>query len=515
MRIVCTFAVLSFSLLAALGAPAANESSASATNASAYPTKLAIALPWKEGKPVINGPDIFGASPQKPFLYLIPTVGERPITFDAKNLPKGLSIDLQKGQIRGKAKRKGVYTVVVSAENRLGRCEKALKIVVDDNALALTPPMGWNSWNCFRNNISDTKIRTVAESLVESGLAARGYTYVNLDSGWQSSRRGGRFNSIIPKNEFPDMKALCDFIHALGLKAGIYSGPYVIPWGTQGCGTTSGQLDTTFEFHQAWRGKYIGVDKHEHEDVSQWADWGFDYFKYDWSATDMTLTERMSKELRASSRDIVFSVTTGVAPKDASKAKELTNLWRCNGDTDPSWKSVLERFNNQKQWNAVIGPGHWFDLDMTALMPGKDKSLSQNERISCWMMRPSPILIDCDPAKLDDFLFRLLCNEEIIAINQDRLGMPAVSVLKTDKWDIQLKPLSDGNYALALFNLGDQPALSPKVNLAFLGLNGAFKVRDLWAKEDLGEFKNSFEIGVDGHCAKVFKIFMPDGAARP
>ncbi|OGV61684.1 MAG: hypothetical protein A2283_01730 [Lentisphaerae bacterium RIFOXYA12_FULL_48_11] len=494
----------------------ANEETALAIQTNAYPTKLAAVLPWNEGNPVINGPDILGASPGKPFLYLIPTVGERPIAFGAKNLPRGLSVDAKKGQIVGKARKAGEYAVVLMAENRLGACKKTIRIVIGENALALTPPMGWCSWNCFRSNITDTKIRAIAQSLVDSGLAARGYIYVNLDSGWQSSKRGGPFNSIVPKNEFPDMKALCSFIHTLGLKAGIYSGPYVIPWGTEGegCGTTSGQLDTTFDFHQRWpAGKYIGVVKHEHEDVSQWADWGFDYFKYDWSTTDMTLTERMSKALRASSRDIVFSVTTGVALKDASRVKELANLWRSNGDTNPSWGSVRERFDNQKPWNTAIGPGHWFDLDMTALMPEKDKCLSANERIaciSCWMMRPSPIFIDYDPVKLDDFLINLLCNEEIIAINQDRLGLPAVSILRTDVWDVQLKPLSDGSYALALFNLGTRPGVSPKVDLAFLKLGGVFKMRDVWAKEDLGEFKNPFEVGVDDHCAKVFKLVAPN-----
>jgi alpha-galactosidase len=478
-------------------------------------TSLAPALPWNEGKPVINGPEVYGASPGKEFLYLIPTIGGRPIKFSAENLPAGLSVDAEKGLIRGKAEKRGQYQVVVTAENSQGKCSKSLKLRIEDHAIALTPPMGWNSWNCYRSTIDDVKIRATADGMVRSGLAARGYAYVNLDSGWQSKQRGGKLHSIVPRDGFPNMKALCDHIHSLGLKAGLYSSPYVVPWGTDGCGTSSGPCDTSFPWFLApnLKSKYIGLDKHEREDVAQWAEWGFDYFKYDWAQTDMILTERMSRQLRASSRDIVFSITTDVQINDAVKVKELANLWRSNRDTGPQWQSVVQNGFNNEQWNPVIGPGHWFDLDMTALMPLDGKSLTHNERIACvsrWMMRPSPILIDCDLTRpLDDFTLRLLCNEEIIAVNQDSLGKPSASILKKDGWDIQLKPLVDGSYALAVFNLGDKPAQSPKVDLGFFGLDGKLKVRDLWNKKDLGEFNNGFAVGVDAHCAKVFKISKP------
>ena len=476
-----------------------------------YQTKLAAVVPWDTGRPVINGPDIYGASPGKELLYLIPTLGERPLRFSAEALPAGLWVDTARGQITGKAEETGEFRVTLTAENRLGRCVKTLKLVIADNALALTPPMGWNSWNSYRSDIDDAKIRAVAAGLVCSGLAARGYSYVNMDSGWQSKRRGGKFNSIVPKETFPDMKTLCDHIHSLGLKAGIYSGPYVVPWGTDGCGTTSGVCDTNYHlFFQS--GKYIGINKHEHEDVSQWAAWGFDYFKYDWGVTDMMLAERMSRELRQSARDVVFSLTTGVDFKDAGKVRDLANLWRANADTAPQWDSVLKNGFGNQAWNPVIGPGHWFDLDMTAILPRDGKCLTQNERIaclSCWMMRPSPILIDGDPATMDDFTLRLLCNEEVIAVNQDVLGKPAISLLTNDLWDIQLKPLADGNYALAFFNLGAQPAIAPNVDLSWLGLGETFRVRDLWSREDLGTVGKNFVVGVEAHSAKLYKVFMP------
>lgn len=484
-----------------------------------YQTRLAPAQPWDQGPPAINTPDVYGASPGKDFLYLIPTVGERPLRFSAENLPAGLLLDADSGQIRGKAAVTGEYAVRLTAENPLGNCAKTLTLILRENALALTPPMGWNSWNCYRAEIDDAKIRDIADGMIASGLAARGYCYVNMDSGWQGKQRGGKHNAIVPKPEFPDMKALCDHIHALGLKAGIYSGPYVTPCGTSGCGTTSGNVDTNFVLSPSclWgRQRYIGLNKHEKEDVAQWAEWGFDYFKYDWGPTDMVLAERMSRELRKCPRDIVFSLTTEVHHKDADKVKELANLWRNNSDTKPNWDSVLQNGFHNEEWNSVIGPGCWFDLDMTALLPRDGASLSRNELIACitcWMMRPSPILLDCEPTKLDDLTKSLLCNEEVIAVNQDALGKPAIGIIvpkkgmpKSEIWEVQLKPLADGSYALAFFNLGILPGIAPRIDLACFGVGRTFRVRDLWNKQDLGEFSHDFVVGVEAHCAKLFKI---------
>ncbi len=481
-----------------------------------YQTRLAPVVPWNKGRPMINGPHIFGASPGKPFLYRISAIGERPLRFSAEHLPAGLFIEPESGQIKGRAEKKGDYLVLLKAENKQGKCEKKLTLVIRDNALALTPPMGWNSWNCYRRQIDAEKIKAIANGMISSGLAANGYSYVNMDSGWQSKKRGGPFNSIVPTELFPDMKALCDHIHALGLKAGIYSGPYVGPCGTDGCGTTSGRWDTRFPRGWGHFGQYIGLNKHEHEDVSQWADWGFDYLKYDWHKTDMILAERMSQELRNADRDMILSLAVNVDFNDAFDVKELANLWRSNGDSGPLWDSFVKNGFNNQQWNIVIGPGHWFDLDMTAFLPRNGKTLSHNEMIawiSCWMMRPSPIMVDCPPAEMDDFMLRLLCNVEIIDVNQDALGMPAVNIFKNATWNVQVKPLSDGNYALSYFNLSEKPAFFNNADLVaafrIIGINETCKIRDLWNKEDLGAFTKDFKVGVDTHCAKIYKIFMP------
>ncbi|NLO74790.1 MAG: alpha-galactosidase [candidate division WS1 bacterium] len=472
-------------------------------------TSLAPAVPWDAGAPEINGPATYGASPGKPFLYLIPTVGERPLRFAAEGLPPGLTLEAASGQITGQASTPGEYEVLLRAENPHGTAEKAITLVIEPDALALTPPLGWNSWNCFRREITAEKILGIAQGLVSSGLAARGYSYVNLDSGWQSPERGGPFNSIVPHEGFPDMARLCAQVHALGLKIGLYSGPYVVPWGTEGYGSTSGLMDTRFPAMTDYDRKYIGMNKHEAEDVAQWAAWGFDYFKYDWAQTDMELAARMSQALRRSPRDFVFSLTTSVQLADAAEAARLCNLWRANSDTGPVWESVVRNGFGNQQWNPYVGPGHWFDLDMTALLPRDGKQLSPPEHIAmftCWALRPSPLLIDCVPQQLDAFTLSLLCNEEVLAVNQDPLGKPAATVLKDERFEVQLKPLADGSYAVGFFNLSEEPGPAPELNLARFSPWTEVRVRDLWAKQDLEGRWQKLSVPVEAHCAKLFQV---------
>ncbi|OGV63154.1 MAG: hypothetical protein A2498_04860 [Lentisphaerae bacterium RIFOXYC12_FULL_60_16] len=470
-------------------------------------TILASAAAWDEGVPQIQGPDVHGASPGKDFLYTIPVVGERPLHFSAEELPAGLMLDAVNGRISGKAVREGVCQVLVRVSNRHGKAEKLLKIIIADNSLALTPPMGWNSWNCFRSEINADKILRIANGMVSSGLAARGYSYVNLDSGWQSNQRGGVFNAIIPHDGFPDMGKLCTAVHALGLKMGIYSGPYVVPWGTEGCGTTSGCIDSNFPRHPACPRKYIGLTRHEAEDVAQWAAWGIDYFKYDWAHTDMELAGRMSRALRQCPRDIVYSVTTSVQLQDAREVARLCNLWRSNGDTGPTWDSVVKNGFGNEAWNPIIGPGHWFDLDMTAILPRDGKRLSVNELVACftcWAIRPSPLLIDCIPDAMDETTRNILCNEAVIAVNQDVLGKPSITTNQDAAWPIQIKPLSTGGYAVAFFNLSDAPGQSPELEFSAFGIPGGVKIRDLWAQCTLDGRREKLSVALEPHGAKLF-----------
>ena len=286
-----------------------------------------ILTPPPSPAPRINGPRVYGARPGHPFLYRIPCTGERPINFSAQNLPAGLALDAKTGILTGTTPARGDYAITLVAENTHGKNERVFKLVVGDT-LALTPPMGWNHWYVHYNRITDKLMRQAADAMIASGMADVGYQYVNIDDCWENSavvdkrqsdpQRAGVVRdaqgNILPNRFFPDMKALTDYIHAKGLKAGIYTSP-----GPRTCGG----------FEAAYG--------HEAQDAKQFADWGFDFLKYDWCSYQyiaeggdpkagnvpacpawkkgkLTLADyqqpyrRMADLLRKQERDIVFNL---------------------------------------------------------------------------------------------------------------------------------------------------------------------------------------------------------------
>ena len=244
---------------------------------------------------MINAPYIYGARPGNPFLFTVPVSGERPLNITATNLPEGLSIDNNTGIITGKAINPGTYTVHISAKNQYGETTKDLTLEIGEK-ISLTPPMGWNSWNIFGADIDDKKIRRMADRMVELGLVNYGYAYINIDDGWQGVR-GGKYNAIMPNDKFPDMKGLVDYVHSKGLKIGIYSSPWVQTF----AGYIGSSADTR-------NGKVVNSSRRYGEfsfaknDVKQWAEWGFDYIKYDWVTNDIAHTAELSYLLRQSGR---------------------------------------------------------------------------------------------------------------------------------------------------------------------------------------------------------------------
>ena len=184
-----------------------------------------ILTPPAPPTPRINGAKVFGARPGSEFLFAIPASGDRPMTFAAEGLPKGLSLDPSTGFITGRVKKPGTYLVKLTARNALGEATRELRIVIGER-IALTPPMGWNSWNCWARDVTQEQVLSSARAMVESGLVNHGWTYINIDDGWQG-RRGGRYNAIQTNDKFPDMKELSEQVHAMGLKLGIYSSPWI------------------------------------------------------------------------------------------------------------------------------------------------------------------------------------------------------------------------------------------------------------------------------------------------
>lgn len=473
-------------------------------------TKIAAYSSCSDCKPKINTPSIYGASSGKPFLLKIAVTGKKPIRYSVlPKLPDGLELDSETGIISGSVKSDGNYRLTIVAENSIGTDKKELLIEIKKDNVLRTPLMGWTSWNAYRNTITQEKILKTAEIMIESGLADYGYQYVNVDSGWQGIY-GGKFDAIMPNEKFPDMKLMCEKIHSMGLKAGIYSTPMLKAWGGgEYPGCTTEQLD--LKYSNAYFG--IGTVHKEQNNVDQWDEFGFDYLKYDWSPCDTENADIMRKCLTNSKRDYAYSVTVSAGIEFAEYWRENCNSWRDNLDSDDTYERLLGLFDSEK-WSEHCRAGHYFDLDMleTGSMYENQCRLTEDEQIMAYTLRsifPSPIQISCNLEKLTEFDMALLCNEEVISVNQDALGIGAYLISHDKTYDknyktekhikIYKKPLEDGSYAVAVFNLGETKE-TVEVPLAKKS-----SVRDLWAKEDLGIFEENVEFIMEPHTVRMIK----------
>jgi len=434
--------------------------------------------------------------------------------FSAKGLPKGLDIDEKTGRITGVLSTRGKYGALLIAENSLGRDEREFRIIVGDG-ICLTPPMGWNSWNCGATAVDEAKVRAAAKAMYESGLVNHGWTYINIDDAWQG-KRGGKFNAIQGNERFPDMKGLCDYVHGLGLKIGVYSTPWVTSY-AQYIGGSSNNEDGSWSVETAGGGH--GKYPFAMNDAKQWAEWGMDYLKYDWLPNDVPHVKEMSEALRMSGRDVVYSLSNSAPFEDAHEWASLANCWRTTGDIRDYWGSVRDIGFSQDRWAEFAGPGHWNDADM--LVAGKvgwgpdvhPSGLSADEQythISLWCLLASPLLLGCDLAQLDEFTLNLLTNDEVLEVNQDPLGAQAARVLRDIDVEVWAKDMEDGSKAVGLFNRGPIE-LSARVGWSDLNIDGPQRVRDLWRQRDIGVFKEKFETKIPGHGVVLVRIFAePD-----
>jgi alpha-galactosidase len=479
------------------------------------PADPVVVLTPKPGPaPQINCAKVVGVRPTHPLLFLIATSGQRPIVFSAEGLPEGLSLDSQAGLITGAISQRGSYLVKVHATNSLGSSDRNVRIEVGDR-IALTPPMGWNSWNCFATAVSDDKVRAAADAMVKSGLIEHGWTYINIDDCWQVKADEPLANKrttegrVRTNKKFPDMKALTDYIHAKGLRAGIYSSP--------GRGTCGG---------------YDGSYQFESYDAQQYAEWGFDYLKYDWCwysfvADDMRHSPHppseldvlqhpyrvMRAELDKINRDVVFSLCQYGMGSVWQWGDEVGG--RTTDDIYDGWGSMAGIGFNQAGHEKFAGPGHWNDPDMLvvgkvgwgpSLHPTRLSPSEQYTHISLWSLLCAPLLIGCDMTQLDEFTLGLLTNDEVIAVNQDPLGKQANRVAqRDDDTEIWAKDMEDGSKAVGLFNRSEVPT-TVKVKWSDLKLSGPHAVRDLWRQRNLGSFDNEFSAEVTRHGVVMIKI---------
>lgn len=487
------------------------------------PEEAVILTPPPPRGPRVNGARIFGVRPGSPFFYTIPATGDRPMTFAADGLPSGLHLDPQTGCITGCLKEKSVYAVTLRAKNALGEAKRDFRIVVGDR-IALTPPMGWNSWNCWGDAVSQEKVLSSARAMLDKGLVQHGWSYVNIDDGWQG-RRGGPGLAIQPNAKFPDMKSLGDQIHGMGLRFGIYSSPWKGTYAGH-IGSSCDNADGTYEWIEDGdcNGNFRCKNPPEHhgfgkvpfigQDSKQWAEWGVDYLKYDWAPIDASHTEAMGRALLMSGRDIVYSLSNNADPAGAADWARLSHCWRTTIDIHDSWRSMSRIGFHQDPWTPFAGPGHWPDPDM--LVVGKvgwgptlhPSRLSPNEQythISLWCLLSAPLLIGCDLAQLDGFTLSLLTNDEVLDVNQDPLGKPAIRVAQAGETEVWVKDMEDGSKAAGLFNRGYRAA-PVAVRWSDLGLTDKQNVRDLWRQKDLGEFPDGFETGVPRHGVVLVRI---------
>ena len=499
-----------------------------------------ILTPKPARTPRINGAKVFGLRPGSKCLYNIAATGDRPMTFSIDKLPKGLKLNAETGQITGSVKKEGTYRMMVTATNALGSYTRELRIVVGDK-LALTPPMGWNSWNCWARDVTQEQVLSSARAMVSSGLVNHGWTYINIDDGWQG-KRGGKWNAIQPNEKFPDMKALTREVHDMGLKLGIYSVPWVGTYAAH-IGSYSDNPDgvnqwikdglhnENYRYQKPngdyWKdrkefylhGKYSFVEA----DVKQWEEWEIDYLKYDWNPNTRFHTKEMFDALRKLDRDIILSLSNSAPLAAAPFFMEHSECWRTTGDIRDTWKSINSIGFSQDKWIPFCRPGAWPDADMLVVgLVGWGPKLhytkltpdEQYTHMSLWALFASPLLIGCDMARLDDFTLSLLTNDEVIEVNQDPLGYHAVPVWrKSDNSQvIYVKHLEDGSLAVGMFNRGNKPA-NISINPRMLGLyDGNRTVRDLWRQKDVGTLtddpgKGRYTALVPAHGVVLVKVY--------
>ncbi len=433
----------------------------------AFGAQRGILTPPPPAEPRINGPAVYGVHPGHPFLYLIPATGDRPIKFSVDGLPRSLHVDPKTGILSGVAPPAGNYRITLRARNHRGAAHKQFDIISGDK-LALTPPMGWSTWYMAFSDISDRMVRAQADAMVASGLVNHGYSYVDIDDGWnikppaQGKQNGEEprdaSGNLRPNAGFPDMQALADYVHRQGLKIGIYSSP-----GPRTCGGFEGSYG------------------HEQQDARLFAQWGFDLLKYDLCSYGKFLTNRNDPEqlkrpyremgsiLTNLNRDVVYNLCEYGLGEVWKWGREVGgNFWRTTGDIGSApqglWKSMSSIGFGESDKARWAGPGGWNDPDNILigyilwnhrLMPTPLTHNEQYSYVTLWSLLDSPLMFGGDMTRLDDFTLNLLTNDEVIAVNQDALGKQAVPVYRAGGVEVWAKDLEDGSKAIGLFNRGE------------------------------------------------------------
>ena len=376
------------------------------------------------------------------------------------------------------------------------------------DGLARTPPMGWNSWNRFGCDVNEKLIRETADALVASGMKEAGYQYVVIDDCWHGERDADGFIQPDPARFPSGMKALADYVHSKGLKFGIYSDA-----GSKTCGGRPGS-----------RG-------HEYQDALTYARWGIDYLKYDWCNTEglspVGAYTTMRDALHKAGRPVVFSICEWGTNKPWEWGKTVGHLWRTTGDIYHCWDceknhgtwsswGVMRILDMQKDLRAHAAPGHWNDPDM--LEVGNGMSTSEDRaHFSLWSMLAAPLIAGNDLRSMSAATREILTNREVIAVNQDALGVQGFRHLAEDGLEVWLKPLQGGDWAACFLNRGEAPKRVEfdwkkhpvSDGLSKMELNAgkaSYKIRDLWAKKGAGTTDAPLRATVPPHDVVMLRL---------
>jgi len=358
-----------------------------------------------------------------------------------------------------------------------------------DNNLALRPPMGWNSWYGYLCKVTDAAVRTQADEMVRNGMKAAGYEYVNIDDCWQGQRDAQ--GVIHPNQNFPDMKALGDYIHSRGLKFGIYSSP-----GPKTCAD------------------YEGSYGHEEQDAQTYAAWGVDLLKYDWCSGEKVYTasemqgayRKMHEALRRTGRPILYSLCQYGLERVWTWAPSVGgNMWRTTGDLDYNYDRISLVGFQQNGLERFAGPGHWNDPDMLLVGLGKIQDDENRTQMSLWCLLAAPLIASPDLTKISPEVLAILTNPEVIAVDQDPAGLQGYRVSEEGPLEVWVKPLAGGARAVGLFNRGEA-AMPVTAYWKDVGVGETAMVRDLWARKDLGAFPGTFTAEVPKFGVVLVKV---------
>ena len=360
-----------------------------------------------------------------------------------------------------------------------------------DNGLGLTPPMGWNSWNHFGCNVNETLILDTAKTVIQLGLDQLGYTYINIDDCWQSSRNATGY--IVPDPiKFPSgIRSLSDSIHDLGLQFGLYSDSGLLT-----CQRRPGGL------------------YHETKDAASYKEFNIDYLKYDNCFAELqpfTVQERyqrMHDALNATGHPIFFSMCEWGVEDPATWAAPIGNSWRTTGDINSSWKSILSILDANDQWHTYAGPGGWNDPDMLEVGNGKLSMEEQRSHFTLWSLVKAPLLLGCDLKDINNETLSIISNEEIIAINQDPLGIQGCKRSSENDLEVWAGPLSNDEFIVVLFNRSptDNTITASWETIGIASSTKEMSIRDLWKRTDNGIRSHNVTAWVHSHDVVAFRL---------